>query len=203
MRMRKSHYTNYLISIHFDYSNLPSNIAGLMSQCEYALEDIGNLALKSGHRLHSTYSVVQGLDGYHAHFGLSWLPLLKKRIRNDVGIKQDIVRMPIIDILEENNFVVDNPKQAIKAVTRRKEYVTRYVVLQPKENQNVLDSGFYVHQEFEPVHSSENLEFYCPERYLTHNKKHTKNRYLNIIKKLILMSAANLTLISLILLSLF
>lgn len=203
MRIENHHYTKFLISVQFDRDTLPVSIEAMMQSCEEFLEDLGNLALKSGRKLHVTYSVAGGSNGYHAHFGLSWLPIVRRRVKMATMAKQPIARHAVIQLLEGNGFFVDNPKQAIKKVTHSQKLVTSYILTQPKENQFLCDSGFYIHPTFDPVHSCDEMHSYCSTPSTNVLDKTIYESSKSRLKLLFVISTAWITLISFILLSIF
>ena len=203
MKISKHHYSRYLISVQFDNNFTPDSIEAMLGHCVEFLEDLGMLASKSGERLHATYSVVSGLNGYHAHFAVSWLPIVLKRIKTAKMGNQPIARHAIIKLLEENLFYVDNPREAIKKITHDRKFVTEYVTIQPKNEQSVCGSGFYIHEDFRPYASEIKMGFYCSKQQFIHIEKLNKKNNKNALSKYFLFSAAYLILISSILLSLF
>lgn len=203
MKVKNAHYSNYLISVQFDRKMSIDTLKDKQDVCKNFMSEIGKLARKSGIRLHATYSIVSGANGFHAHFAINWLPLTSKRVRFDMWSNQPIARHPIITILEDVGFFVDNPKQAIKRITRDKPFVTSYVIGQPKEAQNTQFSGFYKHTILEPNHSYEKTQSYCSSALFQHSKNYTPKSIINHLKSFGLISAAYFILISAILLSLF
>lgn len=203
MKIEKYHYTRYLISVQFDEGFLPASIEAMLTRCCEFLEDLGNLARKDGKRLYANYSVVRGVNGYHAHFGVSWLPLVLRRVKSAKMSNQPIARYTVTRLLDDNYFYVDNPKQAIKRVTHDPKFVTDYIIIQPKEDQFVCDSGFYSHPIFVPTHSETKLPPYCSKQQFGTFQKKSKKYHIKTLQLLFLISVAWLILISSILTSLF
>jgi len=203
MRMKNSHYTNYLISVQFDRGFVPDSLSGMMERCDNFLEDLGNLARKHGRRLHSTLSIATGLNGHHAHFGLSWLPLSPKAKRASKSRPQAISRYTVTRLLEDNYFYVDNPTEAIKKVTHDKSFVTDYIITQPKDGQNALYDDFYIHPDFVPVYSEKKIHSYCSKQQMRFSKRTPKRTSESIAKTIILAAWLTIFLISYLLLSIF
>lgn len=203
MKVAKSHYSKFLISVQFDRGFVPDTLSGKVEMCENFLSDLGELAHSNGRRLHATYSVCIGKLQPHAHFAVSWLPLVKGYLKTAKTGNRSISRYAVIEMLESNFFFVDNPQQAIKIITHDKPYVTNYVINQPKDGQSAIYSAFYVHPIFRPAYSEIKIQSYCSKCYFSIYQMSTENYDKNKVKRLVLISAAYFTLISLILLSLF
>jgi hypothetical protein len=203
MQVETYHYSRYLISVQFDKGFLPASIEAMLVRCVEFLEDLGNLARRDGKRLYATYSVVRGINGYHAHFGVSWLPMVSVRVKTAKMGKQPISRRTVTRLLDENYFFVDNPKQAIKRITYDKKYVTDYIIIQPKEDQYVCESGFYSHTVFVPVCSEIKMRSYCSKQQFGAYQKECKKNHIKTTYLLFLISVAWLILISSILTSIF
>lgn len=203
MKVPQKHYTNFLISVQFDRRFMPSTLAGKKQQAENFLDDLGKMALFDGHRLHSTCSVVSGLNGCHAHFGVSWLPIVGVRVKTAKMSEQPIARYTVTRLLDENYFYVDNPKQAIKRVTHDKGHVTDYIIRQPKDGQTTLESFFYVHPIFVPVHSDEKTQSYCYTGKRPSSKIPPQNGCVNKLIANVFIILSVLIAISYVLLSIF
>ena len=203
MKVPKHHYTKYLLSVHFEQNLRFETMHDKHERCLEFLRRLGALARKNGHRLHSTYSIADGLLGLHAHFGVSWLPLYNHVPKTAKNQRQRIDRDAMINLLEECAFIVDNPKEAIKRVTHDKPYVTDYIVFQPKNGQSTILTGFYIHPDFVPVYSEKKLHSYLVKQQFGQFVKHPKSNPRNRLHLLFLISAAWFVLISAILTSLF
>lgn len=199
MKIEKHHYTNYLISVHFSRNFTPDTMYGKEQLCLDFLDDLGSLARKSGMRLHANYSIVRGQNDYHAHFGVSWLPTYKRKSKVAKTKGNRINRHPIINMLEDNLFFVDSPKDAIKVVTHDKPYVTAYILEQPKDHQFAMMTGFYIHPDFIPTYSEYKARSYCSRGQFEYQENTSRKP----INKILLISLAILLLISFFHLSLF
>ncbi len=203
MKVQKHHYSNFLISVPFDKGFMPDTVAGMKERCENFLDDLGDLARKNGKRLHSTFSGVSGVKDPHAHFAVSWLPLLRGHKKTAKRGNKRIDRNPVIELLEHNFFFVDNYIEAIKRVTHDKKCVTEYVIHQPKDGQTTLFDGFYIHPDFVPVYSEVKIHSYCSKQQMHFSKRTLKRTKKSIHKMIVLISILEIALISIILLSIF
>lgn len=161
MKVANYHYSKYLLSVRFERGFCPDTVEGQIEQCQNFLEDLGNLAREHGRRLFATYSVCSGFSGVHAHFCVSWLPLLRHVFKSTQGENGGVSRNSVVDLFAANYFYVDNPKEAIKEITGRKRYVTEYVIHQPKDGQSTIVTDFYTHPDFVPVYSEIKIHSYC------------------------------------------
>lgn len=155
MKHPQSHYSNYLLTAHFDRRFTQDRLPEMIEFCESFLNELGNLARQSAIRLHATYSIVVGKYDHHAHFALNWLPCTAIKITSYKGQFNPIQRKKIIRMLEAHNFYVDNQNEAVKRITSRKDYVTDYVVFQPKEGQTTVHTSFFIYGVLEVGHSAE------------------------------------------------
>lgn len=203
MQMPNHHYTNFLLSIQFDSGFLPNSVSGMVERCMDFLSDMGKLARKNGMRLHASWSVVRGVVGFHAHFGLSWITTYKTEFGTTTKDKNNMVRQPVIDLLEDSFFFVDNRAEAIKRVTHDKPYVTGYIIQQPKDGQDVVASGFYIHEDFCPSLREVKANPYCSTRYPVAFQKDHKKTPTNLSLRIFLLAALYFLMISTIILSLF
>lgn len=203
MVLRESHYTSYLISVHFDKGFLPDSLSGQVEVCENFMDDLGSLARKSGRRLYGTFSICSGDNGVHAHFGVSWLPIVLSRVKTANMRNQPIARYPVVNLLSDNFFYVDNPKEAIKKVTHDKTFVTDYIINQPKSGQSTIYTAFYIHPDFTPSLREKKIHSYCSKRQFDYFQKNQKSGCITKIYTLLLISLLPLLLISLRLLTLF
>lgn len=175
MKTPKHHYSRYLISVQFDKNMEIDTLSEQIANCLNFLSELGKLALTRGRKLHASYSIVNGMNGKHAHFGVSFMP---QRIQNastfeNFGILID--RKIVIELLNRNNFYVDNPKQAIKKITHSKKFVTNYIIYQPKEHQKTIFSDFYIHDNYIPSHSKQKPQSYCSSAQFSALSKSSKN----------------------------
>lgn len=203
MKVQKHHYSSYLISVHFERGFMPDSLHGKIEICENFLSDLGDLARENGQRLHATYSIVSSINGCHAHFGVSWLPLSVGYLKTAKNGHKRIARKAVIELLEAHYFLVDNPLEAIKRITHDKKFVTDYIILQPKENQNTEFSGFYKHSIIEPAHSKEKSQSYKLSVFFDSFGKHLKTPHITNILSVFYITLSILLMIIFILLSLF
>ena len=203
MKLPNHHYSRFLISVHFDRDFVPDTVEEMMQYCDSFLIGLGRLARKSGRCLYSTFSVNSGIGGFHAHFALSWLPVVGKIIKPDVWANGTICMDVIVELLEQNYFYVDNESEAIKRITHNKPYVTSYVLLQPKDGQFVCGTGFYVHEDFKPSLFERKIGLYCTGTKCLNFKPIEKNNNKSTINRYLLLSASYLILISYLMLSIF
>lgn len=203
MKIAKKHYSNFLISVHFERSLSSEKFEGKHEQAKSFLYELGCMARKIGKRLHATYSLVSGNNGMHAHFAVSWLPLYRGSLKTAKSRNKSIMRMDVIRLLERNNFYVDNPSQAIKRITHDKKYVTDYVNFQPKDSQFVFLAGFYIHDDFVPCHSEIKIQSYCSKSQFVNIGNVNKKGCLQRQYILLLISLLSIILISYLSLLLF
>lgn len=203
MKIPEHHYTKYLLSIHFDDNFRFDTMHDKIERCLNFLARLGDLARKSGHRLHCTHSIADGLSGLHAHFGVSWLPLHNHANKTAKNQRQRIDRDVVQDLFEDCRFIVDNPTEAIKRVTHDKPYVTDYIVCQPKHGQSTIYTDFYVHPDFMPAHAEVKMHSYLVKQQFPLFQKVVKNQHYNRLSLLFLISVAWFILISSILLLTF
>lgn len=182
---------------------MPDTLSGKVEQAQNFLEDLGALARSDGKRLHATFSVVEGCNDYHAHFALSWLPLIGGYKKTAKSGNKRIARHTVTRLLDENFFYVDNPTEAIKRVTHDKRYVTDYVIHQPKDGQAALFSDFYIHPDFVPVYSETKIRSYCRKEQFAYYQQSSRKPLKQVIPLLILISWMTSFVISIILLTLF
>ena len=203
MKLPNNHYSNYLISVHFERGFVPDTLQSQIEYCENFLYDLGCLARKNGRRLFATYSICSGLSGLHAHFAVSWLPTIASQTKVAKNGLKRIARYPIEQLLEQSFFFVDNPTQAIKQVTHDKRYVTDYVIYQTKDGQSAIFDGFYIHPDFVPVYSEQKIQSYCSKRQFGAFQKMNQKGCFHKIKLLSLISLLLVIASSGILLALF
>lgn len=196
MKLDKSHYSNYLISVQFDNGFMPDTLDGKIEQCRNFLDDLGNLAREYGKRLFATYSIVEGSSGTHAHFAVSWLPLMRGYLKTAKRGNKRIARFAVKSLLEQNFFYVDNPKEAIKHVTYDKAYVTYYVTEQPKDGQKTIFSNLYMHPVFVPTYSETKMRPYCSKAQIRYIRIRKTTQRKHIFKIFLAISILELFLIS-------
>lgn len=171
MNLSKAHYSRNLISVHFERLELSGSRRELLEKCKDFMFDLAQLASASNQRLRGSYSVVGGVNGYHAHFAVNWLPSYLSEKRNKHGSFNRIDREVVTEVLENNGFYVDNPKEAIKVVTHDRQRVYDYVFMQPKHGQTAIFTGYYKHDIKISQPSRNVLQSYCRPQFFAGSGK--------------------------------
>lgn len=196
-------HSKFLISVHFDNGFLPDTLDGKNDLCLNLLNDLAKLARSKGRKLHATYSIASGKNGYHAHFGVSWLPLAHGYKKTSKTGNKRIAKMKVIDLLEQSFFFVDNKSEAIKRIISDKKYVTEYIIYQPKDGQSSIFSDIFIYQDFVPSASEIKIQSYCSKHQFAHLQKIDKTGCINKSIAILYMVSIGLFMISIILSSLF
>jgi len=182
----------HLLTIHYPSGQDVYNIDFLVTQTLELLDALSALARNVGSiHLNALFSIVRDLYGYHVHIITNWLPTFNKDNFNQ-SIKLRIDRKQVIEIIERNNFVMDNPLEGIKPITFNPDYVETYVIQQPKINQEVVYTDRYFSKHFSPVHSGPVSQSYSSTGIIGHYQ----NRQKSINKSSTIISLISLFVIS-------
>lgn len=149
----------YLLTIHFDRIFTPSTNSGLLSAITDLLDDIAELARKSGIRLMAEYSIVRGKTGTHAHLITNWMPTKRIRDKRHKSRHTRIYREQITKIMNEHYFRTNNPQERIKKITHNSHIVRRYIHEQSNGEQTIIHIGFYK-ANFIPIYSEVKVKSY-------------------------------------------
>jgi len=150
----------HLLTIHFTSGEDIFDYSNIIDRTFVLLDDLSALARSMDSKyLNALFSLVQDNFGYHVHIITNWLPTFNQDTFNQKN-RLRIDRKPVIEIIEKNGFIMDNPLEGIKPITFNPDYVESYVIHQPKDNQNVVYTDRYFSKHFSPVHSERIVHSY-------------------------------------------